>query len=58
MEPPMDADHRRSELLQRQQRSVKLIRMHWVTTPMNRVESRVGVHRRASAVSSLFSDWG
>jgi hypothetical protein len=58
MEPPMAADHRRLELLQRPKRLVKLIRMHLVTKPMNRVEARIGIYRRVSAVSSLFLDWG
>jgi hypothetical protein len=57
MEPPMHADRRRSELLPETGEISKLIEMHLVIKRCNRVEFRVGVHRRESAVSSPFSHW-
>jgi hypothetical protein len=56
MEPQMDADARRSELSARTVEIRKAHRTAFGGEAMNRVEFRVGVHRRVSAVSLLFSD--
>jgi hypothetical protein len=58
MEPPIDADVRRSELSAQAGEIAKPHRSAFDDQAMSRsrVEFRVCVHRRASAVSSAFSD--
>jgi hypothetical protein len=52
----MDADVRRSELSTRTDEILGAHRTAFGDEAMNRLEVRVGVHRRVSAVSLLFSD--
>jgi hypothetical protein len=56
MKPPIDADVRRSERYAKAGEIGKPHRNAFGDQAMSRVEFRVCVHRRASAVSSLFSD--
>jgi hypothetical protein len=56
MEPPIDADVRRSELSAKAGEIGKPHRNAFGDQAMSRLGFRVYVHRRASAVSSPFSD--
>jgi hypothetical protein len=56
MEPPIDADARRSELSAKTGEIGKPHRNAFGDQAMSRVEFCIRVHRRASAVSSPFSD--